>query len=119
MSQMASGQNLLTLKESLMELTLRQSPIHIFVLATEVVEKFILGVDILHTYDAFVDLGCHAVAGSGISIAIEPKTPVYRPFHRYKNLDGQMAYCIQHLQEYSFSSEYHQGLKHNSVGALS
>jgi hypothetical protein len=41
------------------ELTLARSPIYICVFITEITEKSILGLHVLHTYDTFVDLVCH------------------------------------------------------------
>jgi hypothetical protein len=46
-------------KEALVELTLAQSPIRIWVFVTEITGKFIPGLYVLHTHDAFVDLVCH------------------------------------------------------------
>jgi hypothetical protein len=37
----------------------------------------------------------------------------------FKNLEGQTACWIQRLQEYDFTSERHQGWKHNRAAALS
>jgi hypothetical protein len=41
------------------ELTLGQNPVCSWVLVTGIMDELILGVDIQHTYDAFMDLGCH------------------------------------------------------------
>jgi hypothetical protein len=37
----------------------------------------------------------------------------------FKNLEVQTTYWIQHFQEYSFTSEHHQGQKYTNVDALS
>jgi hypothetical protein len=37
----------------------------------------------------------------------------------FKNLQGQTARWIQHMQEYNFTSEHRQGRKHNNAEALS
>jgi hypothetical protein len=52
---MASGENLPILKEALVELTLGQSPNLGF--SEEIMDKFILGLDVLCAYNAFIDLG--------------------------------------------------------------
>jgi hypothetical protein len=36
----------------------------------------------------------------------------------FKNLEGQIAQWIQHLQEYNFTSKHRQGQKHNNANAL-
>jgi hypothetical protein len=50
--QMASWETLPILKEALVELTLGQSPIRIAVFIMENANEFILGLHVLHTYDA-------------------------------------------------------------------
>jgi hypothetical protein len=47
------------LKEALVELTLRQRALRIWVFVAEVTDEFILGLDFLRAYDASVDLGRH------------------------------------------------------------
>jgi hypothetical protein len=42
-----------------MELTLGRGPMHICMLVTEITDEFILGLDILHMYNAFMDLEHH------------------------------------------------------------
>jgi hypothetical protein len=59
MLQTASGESLSNLKEALVELTLGWSPVCIWVLFTEIMGELILELNILHTYDAFMDLGRH------------------------------------------------------------
>jgi hypothetical protein len=59
MLQTASRETTPILKRVLLELTLGHSPMCIWVLVTEIMDKFILGLDFLCTYDAFMDLGCH------------------------------------------------------------
>lgn len=46
MLKMVSGETLPTLKESVVEVNLGQSTIHICMLVTEIMDEFILGVDI-------------------------------------------------------------------------
>jgi hypothetical protein len=36
----------------------------------------------------------------------------------FKNLEGQTVRCIHRLQEYNFTSEQHQGRKHNNANAF-
>jgi hypothetical protein len=45
--------------KALEEQTLGPSPIHIEVFVAEISDEFILGIDILHSYDTSVDLGRH------------------------------------------------------------
>jgi hypothetical protein len=59
--KMASGESLLRLKEALVKLTLGQSPMSISVFVAEITDDFILTLDVLHTYDAFMDLGSHTL----------------------------------------------------------
>jgi hypothetical protein len=54
---MASGVTLSVLKEALMELTIRRTSINIWLLVVEITGELILELDMLHTCDAFVDLG--------------------------------------------------------------
>jgi hypothetical protein len=56
---MASGETLPILKEALVELTLGLSPLCVWVLIAEITDELILGLHILLTYDAFMDLACH------------------------------------------------------------
>jgi hypothetical protein len=37
----------------------------------------------------------------------------------FKNLEGQTTPWIQHLKEYNFTSQHHQGWKHNNADAFS
>jgi hypothetical protein len=53
----ASGETLPIVKETLVNLTMVRSPIRIFV--SEITEEFILGFDVMHASDAFVDLRRH------------------------------------------------------------
>jgi len=57
--QMASGETIPVLKEALVELTLGQRALRIWVFVAEVTDEFILGLDVLWAYDASVDLGRH------------------------------------------------------------
>jgi hypothetical protein len=54
---MASGATLSVLKEALVVLTIGWTSVNIWLLVAEIVDKLILGLDMLHTYDAFIDLG--------------------------------------------------------------
>jgi len=56
---MASGETIPVLKEALVELTLVQRALRIWVFVAEVTAEFILGLDVLRDYDASVDLGRH------------------------------------------------------------
>jgi hypothetical protein len=57
--QTASGETLPLLRETLVELTLGQRALRIWVFVAEVTDEFILGLDVLRAYDASVDLGRH------------------------------------------------------------
>jgi len=57
--QTASGETLPVLKEALVELTLGQRALRIWVFVVEVTDEFILGLDVLRAYDASVDLRRH------------------------------------------------------------
>ena len=57
--QTASGETLPMLREALVELTLGQRALSIWVFVAEVTDEFILGLDVLRAYDASVDLGRH------------------------------------------------------------
>ena len=57
--QTASGETLPVLREALVELTLGQRALRIWVFVAEVTDEFILGLDVLRAYDASVDLGRH------------------------------------------------------------
>jgi len=54
--QTASGQTIPVLKEALVELTLGQRALKIWVFVAEFTDEFIVGLDVLRTYDASVDL---------------------------------------------------------------
>jgi hypothetical protein len=56
--QTASGEVLPILKEVFLTLTLGQRSLNIWVLIANITNEFILGLDILRAYDAYVDLGC-------------------------------------------------------------
>jgi hypothetical protein len=66
------------LKEALVELILGQSPIWIWVYIEEIMDKFILGLDVLHAYDVFLGLGRHMLhvsrSGRGIPMNIPDTT---------------------------------------------
>jgi hypothetical protein len=55
--QTVSGEALPILKEVFLTLTLGRRPLKIWVFVTNITNEFILGLDILRTYDASVDLG--------------------------------------------------------------
>jgi predicted aspartyl protease len=57
--QTASGETIPVLKEALVELTLGQRALRIWVFVAEVTDEFILGLDVLRAYDASLDLGRH------------------------------------------------------------
>ena len=57
--QTASGETIPVLKEAHVELTLGRRALRIWVFLADVTDEFILGLDILRTYDASVDLGRH------------------------------------------------------------
>ena len=57
--QTASGETIPVIKQSQVELTLGRRPIRIWVFVAEITDEFILGLDVLRAYDAFVDLGRH------------------------------------------------------------
>jgi len=57
--QTASGETIPLLKEALVQLTLGRRSLRIWVFVAEVIDEFILGLDVLPAYDAFVDLGRH------------------------------------------------------------
>jgi hypothetical protein len=50
---------LFVLKEVLVELTIGWTSINIGLLVAEIMGELILGIDTLHTYDVFIDLGHH------------------------------------------------------------
>jgi hypothetical protein len=50
---MASGVTFSVLKEALVELTIGWTSINIWLLVAEIVVELILGLHMLHTYDAF------------------------------------------------------------------
>jgi hypothetical protein len=55
--QMVSGEALPVLKEVFLTLTLGRCPLKIWVFVANITNEFILGLDILHAYDASVDIG--------------------------------------------------------------
>jgi hypothetical protein len=55
--EMVSGQTI----QALMQMTLNQSTLQIWVFITEITDKFILGLDILQDYNTLVDLWCHVL----------------------------------------------------------
>jgi hypothetical protein len=55
--QIVHGKALPTLKEAFLTMTLGRRPLKIWVLVANITNEFILGLDILRTYDASVDLG--------------------------------------------------------------
>jgi hypothetical protein len=55
----ACGKTILVLKRAPVELTLGWWALRIWVFITEVMDKFILGLDVVQAYDASMDLGCH------------------------------------------------------------
>jgi hypothetical protein len=57
----ASGQKPRALKEVLVEPTLGQSTIYIWVFVKKITDKFILGSRVLQAYDAAVDLNHHVL----------------------------------------------------------
>jgi hypothetical protein len=59
--QTDSGETIPMLKEALVELTLGQPVLRIWVFVAEVTDEFILGLDVLRVYDASVDLGRHVL----------------------------------------------------------
>jgi hypothetical protein len=54
--QTASGETIPVLKEALVELTLGQLALRIWVFVAEITDEFIIGLDVLRDYDASVDL---------------------------------------------------------------
>jgi hypothetical protein len=59
--QMASGEILLILKEALVKLTLRGRPLAAWAFVANITDKFILGLDVLCTHDASLDLRYQAL----------------------------------------------------------
>jgi len=57
--QTASGETIPVLKEALINLTLGWQAVRIWVFIAEVINEFILGLDVLRAYDVSMDLGCH------------------------------------------------------------
>jgi hypothetical protein len=57
--QNVSGETILVLKGALFKLTPGWWALRIWVFVAEVTDEFILGLDVLWTYDVSVDLGCH------------------------------------------------------------
>lgn len=58
---MTSWETLPILKEALLELTMGHSTTHISVFIMGKTNEFILELDVLHTYDTFIELGCHVL----------------------------------------------------------
>jgi hypothetical protein len=56
-----SGRTKAVVKEALVELTLGQRTLKIWVFVADVTDEFILGPDILRAYDESVDVGCHVL----------------------------------------------------------
>jgi hypothetical protein len=66
---MASGAILSVLKEALVELTIGWTSINIWLHVAEIMGELLLGLDMLHTNDAFVDLGHHMLRlGKEVSV---------------------------------------------------
>lgn len=59
--QTASGQTLSISKEALVTLSLGRHQSTTGVLVTSITDEFILVLDIMHTHDPSVDLGCHVL----------------------------------------------------------
>jgi hypothetical protein len=59
--QVGSGRTIPVVKEALVELTLGQRALKIWVFVADVTDEFILGLDILRAYDASVDVGRHVL----------------------------------------------------------
>lgn len=59
--QMVSGETIPVLKEVLVELTLGQSALKIWVFITEITDELILELDVLRAYDTLLDLGHHVI----------------------------------------------------------
>jgi hypothetical protein len=59
--QVASGKTLPILKEAFIELTLEWLPLKTGVFFDNTTNKFPLGMDVLHTQDASMDMGCCAL----------------------------------------------------------
>jgi hypothetical protein len=57
--QTASAETIPVLKEALIELTLGQRTLRIWVFAAEITDEFILGLDVLRAYNVSVDVGRH------------------------------------------------------------
>jgi hypothetical protein len=57
MLQTVSGESLPILKEVLLTLTLGHGPLKMWLFIANITDEFILGLDILHAYDASVDIG--------------------------------------------------------------
>jgi hypothetical protein len=59
--QTASGDTLPSLKEALVTLTLGWRPQTTWVFVTEITHEFILGLDVVHAHDAYMDLRYHVL----------------------------------------------------------
>jgi hypothetical protein len=77
--QTASGETIPLLKEALVELTLGRRALRIWVFVAEVTDEFILGLDVLRAYDAFVDLGRHLL------LLGQEEVTVWRPGAQHKS----------------------------------
>jgi hypothetical protein len=55
--QVGSGRTIPVVKESLVQLTLGQRALNIWMFVADITDEFILGLDILRAYDASVDVG--------------------------------------------------------------
>jgi hypothetical protein len=57
--KIASGETILVVKETLVELTLGRRALRIWVFVAEITDELILGLDVLRAYNASLDLGRH------------------------------------------------------------
>jgi hypothetical protein len=69
------------LKEVLLTLNLGRRPLKIWGFIAEITNELILGLDILCTYDAFVDIGSQTATGRERGIVMEPMSgaPFFQP----------------------------------------
>jgi hypothetical protein len=56
-----SGRTIPIVKEALVEVTLGQLALKIWVFVTDMMDEFILGLNILRAYHAIVDVGCQVL----------------------------------------------------------
>jgi hypothetical protein len=79
--QKVSGEALLILKEVFLTLTLGRHPLKIWIFVASITNEYILVLDILHSYDAFVDLGLQTPRVADEEITMEPRgrTPAFQP----------------------------------------